>query len=82
MKEKKETLAPGSVIAKQLRFYRMTKQELAGQMGITKNQVEKLIAGEARLTRNVAVKLEKALNLPADFWMNLEEVYQQNKDEE
>jgi plasmid maintenance system antidote protein VapI len=42
----------------------------------------KLIAGEVRLTDATAAKLEKALDLPKEFWTNLEEVYRASLEEE
>jgi plasmid maintenance system antidote protein VapI len=51
-------------------------------MGVSKNHVQKLIAGEVRLTDATASKLEKALDLPKEFWTNLEEVYRAKLEEE
>jgi len=83
MKNRNENgTTPGAVVAKQLKFKKMTETELASQMGVSKNHVQKLIAGEVRLTDATAVKLEKALDLPKEFWMNLEEVYRAKLGEE
>ena len=59
----------------------MTEVELASLMGVSKNHVQKLIAGEVRLTDATAAKLEKALDLPKEFWINLEEVYRAKMEE-
>ena len=72
---------PGAVVAKQLKFKKMTEVELASLMGVSKNHVQKLIAGEVRLTDATAAKLEKALDLPKEFWINLEEVYRSKMEE-
>ena len=72
---------PGAVVAKQLKFKKMTEVELASLMGVSKNHVQKLIAGEVRLTDATAAKLEKALDLPKEFWINLEEVYRAKMEE-
>ena len=82
MKHNNTITTPGAVVAKQMKFRRMTDTELAAQMGVSRNQVQKLIAGEARLTDAVAGKLEKALDLPKEFWTNLEEVYRASLEEE
>ena len=72
---------PGAVIAKQLKLKKMTEVELASLMGVSKKHVQKLIAGEVRLTDATAAKLEKALDLPKEFWINLEEVYRAKMEE-
>ncbi len=83
MKNRNENMTtPGAVVAKQLKFKKMTETELASQMGVSKKHVQKLIAGEVRLTDATAAKLEKALDLPKEFWMNLEEVYRTKLEEE
>ena len=73
---------PGAVVAKQLKFKRMTESELAQAMGVSRNHVQKLIAGEVHITNATAAKLEKALDLPAEFWMNIEETYRARVAEE
>lgn len=81
MKQNNTVTTPGAVVAKQMKFKRMTDTELASQMGVSKNHVQKLIAGEVRLTDATAAKLEKALDLPKEFWTNLEEVYRASLEE-
>lgn len=76
MKNRNENITvPGAVVAKQLKFKRMTEADLAQAMGVSRNHVQKLIAGEVNITNATAGKLEKALDLPAEFWMNIEETY-------
>lgn len=81
MKQNNTFTTPGAVVAKQMKLKRMTDTELASQMGVSKNHVQKLVAGEVRLTDATAAKLEKALDLPKEFWTNLEEVYRASLEE-
>lgn len=76
-----KAITPVSVIRKQMKFHQLTETELAKEMGISKSQLDKLLSGEAKITRSMAAKLEKVLVLPVDFWMNLEELYQKKLDE-
>lgn len=82
MKQNNTITTPGAVIVKQLKRKNMTEVELAAQMGVSKNHVQKLIAGEVRLTDATADKLAKTLDLPTEFWLNLEEVYRAKLEEE
>jgi addiction module HigA family antidote len=82
MKQNNTITTPGAVVVKQMKLKKMTEMELAAQMGVSKNQIQKLIAGEVRLTDATAVKLEKVLDLPKEFWTNLEEVYRAKLEEE
>ena len=82
MKKNENITTPGAVVVKQMKLKKMTETELAAEMGASKNHVQKLIAGEVRLTDATASKLEKALDLPKEFWTNLEEVYRAKLEEE
>ncbi|MBR4411389.1 MAG: helix-turn-helix domain-containing protein [Firmicutes bacterium] len=82
MKKNENITTPGAVVVKQMKLKKMTETELAAEMGVSKNHVQKLIAGEVRLTDATAGKLEKALDLPKEFWTNLEEVYRAKLEEE
>ena len=61
MKKNENITTPGAVVVKQMKLKKMTETELAAQMGVSKNQIQKLIAGEVRLTDATAAKLEKAM---------------------
>ena len=82
MKKNENITTPGAVVVKQMKLKKMTETELAAEMGVSKNHVQKLIAGEVRLTDATAAKLEKALDLLKEFWTNLEEVYRAKLEEE
>ena len=82
MKKHDNITVPGAVVAKQLKFKRMTEMELATEMGVSRNHVQKLINGEIRITDGMASKLEKALDLPKEFWLTVEEAYRARLAEE
>lgn len=42
---------------------------------MSEENIKALISGDMRLTPEIAVKLEKALGVPAGFWNNLEAIY-------
>ncbi len=66
---------PGDVLGEYLENFDMTQVELANRCGVTSKTINEIIAGKASLTPNLALKLEKVLNRPAQFWNNLETLY-------
>ena len=67
---------PGSTIREQLEDRGMTQREFALRMDMSEKHISKLINGEVRLTPDVALRLEYVLGIPAQFWINLEAIYQ------
>ena len=70
---------PGWPIKEQLEMRKMTQKEFAARMDMSEKHISKLINGEVRLTPDVAVRLETILGIPAEFWNNLEALYQTKK---
>lgn len=75
----KKTIAtpPGATIREQLEDRGMTQKEFALRMDMSEKHISKLINGEVRLTPDVALRLEYVLGIPAQFWTNLEAIYQE-----
>lgn len=71
-------IPPGATLREQLRERRMTQKELACRMSMSTKHISKLINGEAQMTPATALKLESVLGIPAEFWCNLESIYQLN----
>lgn len=68
---------PGETIKEQLSDKGMNLKDFADKMNMPEESISKLISGEVRLTPEIAVKLEKALGVPAGFWNNLEAIYRE-----
>jgi HTH-type transcriptional regulator/antitoxin HigA len=68
---------PGMTIKEQLLDRGMSQKEFATRMEMSEKHISKLINGEVQLTVDTAVKLEMVLGIPAQFWCNLEAIYQQ-----
>ena len=79
MIQSKHTIAvpPGATIREQLADRDMSQKEFASRMGLSQKHISQLINGEVRLTPDVAVRLESVLGIPAQFWNNLEAIYQE-----
>ena len=66
---------PGEMIKDELKARKMTQKKLAEQTGIKASVLSETITGKRSVSLNVAVALEKALDIPADVWMNLQTQY-------
>jgi len=77
LEAKKELLVcPGDTIQETLDAIGMSQAELALRMGRSVPKINELIKGKAPITKDTATKLEYVLNVPAQFWLNLERRYQ------
>ncbi len=75
---KKELLTcPGDTIQEHIDAIGMSQAELAVRMGRSVSKLNELIKGKAPLTAETAKKLEYVLGIDAKFWLNLENIYQQ-----
>lgn len=68
---------PGATIKEQLDDRGMSQKEFASRMDMSEKHISRLINGEVQLTPDVAYRLEMVLGLPANFWNNLEAIYQE-----
>jgi HTH-type transcriptional regulator / antitoxin HigA len=70
---------PGATIAELLSERDIPQVELATRLGMTPKFVNELIAGKVSLTPTTALALERALDVPADFWLARDARYQEAK---
>lgn len=63
---------PGDTIEDTLQARSMTVDDLAARTGLPAGFLTLLVAGEAILSEDVAVQLERVLGAPAQFWVNRE----------
>jgi addiction module HigA family antidote len=70
-----EATHPGELIKDELKERGMTQKQLALETGIKPSVLSETVNGKRSVSLNVAVALEKALGIPADFWMNLQTQY-------
>ncbi len=71
-------VAPGEVLAYELEVRGMTRAELARRAGLTEKQVIAILKGKGStiITEETAIKLERAIGMPVDYWLNLETNFQ------
>lgn len=66
---------PGEMIKDELKERKMTQKQLAEISGIKASILSETINGKRSVSLNMAVALEKTLEIPADIWMNMQNQY-------
>ncbi len=74
-------VTPGEVLEHELELRRMTRAELAKRTGLSEKHVIAILKskGSTIITPETAIKLERALGMPVDYWLNLEANYQETR---
>jgi len=67
---------PGIGIRQELDHMGLSVAEAAKGIGVTRQQLYRLISGECGITPEMAFRLEKALGGTADFWLRLNDNYE------
>jgi HTH-type transcriptional regulator / antitoxin HigA len=65
-------LHPGEIIVDYLEFHGWAQRDLARRTGLTPKTVSEICNGKAPITAPTALALEKVLQRPAHFWLNLQ----------
>ena len=66
---------PGDYIKEEIETRGTSQQVLADKLHISKSEISLLIHGKRNITPSIAIKLEHALGIDAEFWMNLQIKY-------
>ena len=66
---------PGELIKDELKSRKMSQKQLAQLSGIAESVISEIINGKRSVSHNTAIALEKALKIPADYWMCLQTQY-------
>ena len=70
-----EATHPGELIKDELHERKMTQKQLEELTGIKQSVISETINGKRSMSLNFAIALEKALGIPAEFWMNIQTQY-------
>lgn len=70
---------PGEMIKDELKECGMTQKQLADKTGIKTSVLSETINGKRSVSLSVAAALEKALDIPAEIWMNMQTQYDLDK---
>ncbi len=70
---------PGEVLLDELEAREMSQVDLAKATGLSKTHISQLISCQRNVTSLMALKLEKALGIEAENWINLQSRYDRLK---
>ncbi|MDQ2861288.1 MAG: HigA family addiction module antitoxin [Pseudomonadota bacterium] len=64
---------PGEMLAEEfLKPLGLGAGRAAARMGVPRTRIERLLGGTTRMTPDTALRLERLLGMPAEFWLNLQ----------
>jgi len=71
-------VSTGNIIKEYLDEYGINQKELSARIGMSEKHISNVINGNARLTEEFALKLERILvGVPASYWLNYEAKYRE-----
>jgi addiction module HigA family antidote len=70
-------VSPGEVLEFELNICGMNQQELAKRTGLTPKHIGAIVNSKSSITPETAIKLERAIGMPVQYWMNLETQYRE-----
>jgi len=68
-------VVPGDSIVERMEDIGLSKSSLAASTGYSAKHIHNIINGNATISENTALRLEKVLGISANFWSNLERNY-------
>jgi addiction module HigA family antidote len=73
---KLKNIHPGEILKEEfLDPMGVTVYRLSRETGLSQTRLSQIIKGERSITAETALKLGKFFNVPAEFWMNLQSLY-------
>lgn len=75
--EPRHVTPPGGTLQDILEDRGMAQNQLAERTGLTAKAINEIVKGKMAITPDTALKLERALGTPADFWLAREQHYQE-----
>ena len=66
---------PGEIISDILEKRNLTQKELAQRAGVSEIFLSEVIRGKKDISKELAIGLECALEIPRSFWLNLQANY-------
>lgn len=71
-------IPPGELLEEELESRGMSQADLAERTGMAKKTINEIIKAKAPITPDSALKFERVFRMPADYWLNLEVLYQES----
>lgn len=68
-------VAPGEYLEEWIDDHGLSLQQVAEQLGSSREQVDEIINGRAPITSDTAMRLERVSGIPAKAWLKYEALY-------
>lgn len=68
-------LHPGDVLSNELEAREIKKTFFAEQIGMKPGHLSELLHGKRHVSASTAIKLEKLLDIPAEYWLRVQVYY-------
>jgi antitoxin HigA-1 len=72
----RSAIHPGEHLAEQLNELDMSAAELARQLKVPTNRITEILNGQRAVTGDTALRLGHFFGTSAEFWMNLQKLYE------
>ena len=72
----RDPIHPGKFLADELAELGMSATALARILHVPPNRIYQILSGKRALTADTALRLSQWLGTSADFWMNLQKLYE------
>ena len=66
---------PGAIVRDSIEFLGLSVAEAAKGLGISRQQLHRIIAGRSAISSDVALRLEQAIGSSADHWLRMQASY-------
>ena len=70
-----DAIHPGEHLAEILEELGITQYRLAKTIGVAPRRINEIVHGRRSVTADTAVRIGKALGMTAEFWLNLQGMY-------
>lgn len=74
-----QTTHSGKLLKEEFKYINLTINKLAANTRIDRKIIDSIINESVNITPDIAFKLEKALNINADYWIRLQKKYDSSK---
>ena len=72
----------GQVLASDLKASGITQKELSKRTNIQESVISEIINGRRKMSKNVAIALESVFELPAGYWLEIQNEYELAKEKD
>ncbi|HWJ26903.1 MAG TPA: HigA family addiction module antitoxin [Flavisolibacter sp.] len=69
------SLHPGEILLDELEIRDIKKTKFAEMLGMKASHLSELLHGKRNVSAATALRLEKLLNIPAEYWMRVQVYY-------